>query len=109
MCPHLVDAVLDLLIDGERGIWHLANDGQVSWADFAALAARLANLDDSLVRRVPVTDLGLRACRPAFSALDSERGKVMPTLESGVTEYLASPINVWRERRSRSRVASGHR
>ena len=107
--PHLVDAVLDLLIDGERGIWHLANDGQVSWADFAALAARLANLDDSLVRRVPVTDLGLRACRPAFSALDSERGKVMPTLESGVTEYLASPINVWRERRSRSRVASGHR
>ena len=99
--PHLVDAVLDLLIDGERGVWHLANDGQVSWADFAALAARLANLDDSLVRRVPVTDLGLRACRPAFSALDSERGKVMPTLESGVTEYLASPINVWRERQLR--------
>ena len=107
--PHLVDAVLDLLIDGERGIWHLANEGQVSWADFAALAARLANLDDSLVRRVPVTDLRLRASRPAFSALDSERGKVMPTLESGVTEYLASPINVWRERRSRSRVASGQR
>ena len=49
--PHLVDAVLDLLIDGERGIWHLANGGQVSWADFAALAARLASLDDSLVRR----------------------------------------------------------
>ena len=107
--PHLVEAVLDLLIDGERGIWHLANDGQVSWADFAALAARIANLDDSLVRRVPVTDLGLRACRPAFSALDSERGKVMPTLESGVTEYLASPINVWRERRSRSRAASSRR
>jgi dTDP-4-dehydrorhamnose reductase len=107
--PHLVDAVLDLLIDGEQGIWHLANDGQVSWADFAALAARLANLDDSLVRRVPVADLGLRACRPAFSALDSERGRVMPTLESAVTEYLASPINVWRERRSRSRAASGHR
>ena len=106
--PHLVDAVLDLLIDGERGIWHLANDGQVSWADFAALAARLASLDDSLVRRVPVTGLGLRAPRPAFSALGSERGKVMPTLESGVTEYLASPINVWCERRSRSRVASGH-
>ena len=107
--PHLVDAVLDLLIDGERGVWHLANVGQVSWADFAALAARIANLDDSLVRRVPVTDLGLRACRPAFSALDSERGKVMPTLESGVTEYLASPINVWRERRSRSRAASSRR
>ena len=107
--PHLADAVLDLLIDGERGIWHLANEGQLSWADFAALAARLASLDDSLVRRVPVADLGLRASRPAFSALDSERGRVMPTLESGVMEYLASPTNVWRERRSRTRVASGHR
>ena len=107
--PHLVDAVLDLLIDGERGIWHLANEGQVSWADFAALAARLANLDDSLVRRVPVTDLGLRAARPPFSALDSERGKVMPTLVSGVTEYLASATSVWRDCRSRSHVAAGHR
>ena len=67
------------------------------------------SLDESLVRRVSITELGLRARRPAFSALDSERGKVMPTLERGVTEYLASPINVWRERRSRSRVASGHR
>ncbi len=107
--PHLVDAVLDLLIDGEHGIWHLANHGQISWADFAALAARFASLDDSLVRRVSIAELGLRARRPAFSALDSERGKIMPTLELGVTEYLASPVNVWGERRSRSRVASGHR
>ena len=107
--PHLVDAVLDLLIDGEHGIWHLANHGQISWADFAALAARFASLDDSLVRRVSIAELGLRARRPAFSALDSERGRIMPTLELGVTEYLASPVNVWRERRSRSRVASGHR
>jgi dTDP-4-dehydrorhamnose reductase len=105
--PHLADAVLDLLIDGERGIWHLANNGQLSWADFAALGARVANLDDSLVRRVSFKDLGLRASRPAFSALDSERGRVMPTIESGVKEYLASPVNVWRERRSRSRLASG--
>jgi dTDP-4-dehydrorhamnose reductase len=107
--PHLVDAVLDLLIDGAHGIWHLANHGQVSWADFAVLAARFASLDDSLVRRVSIAELGLRARRPAFSALDSERGRIMPTLELGVTEYLASPVNVWGERRSRSRMASGHR
>jgi dTDP-4-dehydrorhamnose reductase len=101
--------VLDLLIDGAHGIWHLANHGQVSWADFAVLAARFASLDDSLVRRVSIAELGLRARRPAFSALDSERGRIMPTLELGVTEYLASPVNVWGERRSRSRMASGHR
>ena len=107
--PHLVDAVLDLLIDGEHGIWHLVNDGQVSWAEFAALAARFASLDESLVRRVSIAELRLRARRPSFSALGSERGRIMPTLEHGVTEYLASRTNVWRERRSRSRVASAHR
>ena len=88
--PHLADAVLDLLIDRERGIWHLANRGMVSWADFAALAARLAGLDESLVRRVRMAELGLRARRPPFSALDSERGTVMPALAPGVREYLAS-------------------
>ena len=104
--PHLAGAVLDLLIDGERGIWHLANDGRVSWADFAARAARLAGFDESLVRRVPVSELGLRAARPAFSALSSERGHVMPALEQGLAEYLANPGNIWRERRSGSRRAS---
>ena len=38
--PHLVDVVLDLLIDAERGIWHLANDGAVTWHEFARMVAR---------------------------------------------------------------------
>ena len=97
--PHLAEAVLDLLIDRERGIWHLANRGMVSWADFAAVAAQLAGLDESLVRRVRMAELGLSARRPPFSALDSERGKIMPTLEIGVREYLASATSSWRERR----------
>jgi dTDP-4-dehydrorhamnose reductase len=104
--PHLADALLDLLIDRAQGIWHLANDGQVSWADFAALAARLAGFDQSLVRHVSVSELGLRATRPAFSALRSARGRVMPALERGLAEYLASPVNAWRERRSQPRLAS---
>ncbi|RYD53963.1 MAG: SDR family oxidoreductase, partial [Sphingobacteriales bacterium] len=29
--PHLVHAALDLLIDDECGIWHLANKGAISW------------------------------------------------------------------------------
>ena len=104
--PHLAEALLDLLIDGEQGIWHLANEGQVSWADFAVLGARLAGFDESLVRRVPLSELGLPATRPAFSALISERGRVMPGLERGLAEYLAHPGNVWRERCSRSRLVS---
>jgi hypothetical protein len=28
-----VNTSLDLLIDGERGVWHLANAGAVTWAE----------------------------------------------------------------------------
>src|SRR5256885_10419504 len=31
--PDLAHAALDLLIDGEQGIWHLANSGETSWYD----------------------------------------------------------------------------
>ncbi|MGI4881446.1 MAG: hypothetical protein ACRYG4_28625 [Janthinobacterium lividum] len=31
--PDLVDATLDLLIDGEVGVWHLSNPGRVSWLE----------------------------------------------------------------------------
>ena len=37
--PDLVNAALDLLLDGESGIWHLSNDGAVSWFEFARSAA----------------------------------------------------------------------
>ena len=73
--PHLADAMLDLLIDRERGIWHLANRGTVSWAGFVTLAAGIAGLDESLVRGIGTAELGLTAQRPPFSPLDSERGK----------------------------------
>jgi dTDP-4-dehydrorhamnose reductase len=110
--PHLTDAMLDLLIDGERGIWHLANDGAVSWADFAVLAVQLAGLDATLVRRAPLAALGLGAARPRFSALASERGQVMPSLESAVREYLTASACLWRKRGARIRVggaeALGH-
>jgi dTDP-4-dehydrorhamnose reductase len=33
--PHLVNATLDLLMDDECGIWHLANNGELTWADLA--------------------------------------------------------------------------
>src|SRR5204863_1970030 len=47
--PDLVDTVLDLVIDGETGLWHLANHGAVSWAEFAAMVARAMRLDPGLV------------------------------------------------------------
>jgi dTDP-4-dehydrorhamnose reductase len=76
------------LIDGESGIWHLANEGAVSWSGFACMAAEAAGLDPALVQPVPGAALGWVAKRPRFSVLGSERGRVMPTLEHGLARYL---------------------
>ena len=86
--PDLVHATLDLLIDGERGVWHLANAGAVSWADLARAAARAAELDESLVRGRPHAELGLIARRPRNAALASERGWIMPSLDAALAAYL---------------------
>jgi dTDP-4-dehydrorhamnose reductase len=86
--PHLVHAALDLLIDGERGIWHLANAGESSWAELARTAARESDLDESLVRGRPHTELGLSARRPRYAALGSERGQLLPPLQTALAAYL---------------------
>jgi dTDP-4-dehydrorhamnose reductase len=86
--PDLIDATLDLLADGEGGIWHLANDGEVSWADLARQVARMANLDDDMVEASPADQLGFRARRPRFSALDSERGRLMRPLNHALTAFM---------------------
>ena len=86
--PDLVHATLDLLIDGERGIWHLANAGETSWAELARAAARGADLDETLVRGRPHTELGLASRRPRAVPLASERGRIMPPLEAALAAYL---------------------
>jgi dTDP-4-dehydrorhamnose reductase len=86
--PDLVHATLDLLLDGERGIWHLANAGAVSWADLARMAARAAELDETLVRVRPHTELGLTARRPHAVPLASERGRLMPSLDAALDAYV---------------------
>ena len=86
--PDLVDATLDLLVDDERGIWHLANAGAVTWAELARLAARTARLDAALVEECDLAMLGCSARRPRFSALACERGFGLPALESSLWRYL---------------------
>ena len=86
--PHLAHASLDLLIDGESGVWHLANRGATSWAELAAWTVDASGLDRSLVIPVPGSSLGHTAPRPRNVPLDSERGSVMPTLEHAIETYL---------------------
>lgn len=87
--PDLVNASLDLLIDGEHGIWHLANHGRVSWAELANSAATAAGVPTRSLREVSKDDLGLRAPRPAYSALASERGGSLAPLADALARYLS--------------------
>jgi dTDP-4-dehydrorhamnose reductase len=88
--PDLVNASLDLLIDGERGLWHLVNDGGLSWAELVRRAAKLAQVSTARLQSRSWRTFGLRARRPAFSVLTSERGMVMPDLEDALARYVAA-------------------
>jgi dTDP-4-dehydrorhamnose reductase len=93
--PDLVHAALDLLIDGEEGIWHLANQGETSWADFARGAAEIAGLDASFVDACSTQSLKLAAVRPPYSALTSERGLLLPPLENALSRYMSECEVSW--------------
>jgi dTDP-4-dehydrorhamnose reductase len=88
--PDLVDAALDLLIDGEVGLWHLANRGETTWAAFAADLARACGLDIGRVKGAPWRTLGYRAQRPPHVPLASERGVLMPTLAEAIVRFARS-------------------
>ncbi|MEO6583847.1 MAG: SDR family oxidoreductase, partial [Ferruginibacter sp.] len=83
--PHLVNTTLDLLIDNERGIWHLTNHEKVSWYQFARRAAILFDKDPALIR--PVYNLQRPAAMPQQSVLHSEKGNLMPTLSEALLDY----------------------
>jgi dTDP-4-dehydrorhamnose reductase len=85
--PDLVHASLDLLLDGERGVWHLANPGAVTWYELACDAARLAGLDPGGIEPRPTAAFGWPAPRPRYSALGSERGWIMAPLEDALARY----------------------
>jgi dTDP-4-dehydrorhamnose reductase len=85
--PDLVNESLDLLIDGESGVWHLSNQGGVTWAELARSAARLVGLDAGLVEARPMLSLGYAAARPPYGVLGSERGALLPTLDDALSRY----------------------
>jgi dTDP-4-dehydrorhamnose reductase len=79
--PDLCHATLDLLVDGETGTWHLANQGRLSWYDFAHRVAEGAGMDTSLVK--PSCD-----GTPAVTALASSRGAMLRPVEDALDDYI---------------------
>ncbi|MFD2161474.1 family 1 glycosylhydrolase [Paradesertivirga mongoliensis] len=85
--PDLVNTSLDLLLDDESGIWHLANRGETTWASLATQVAKLGGFDSNLVTQTPLADFNYPAKRPRYSVLSSERALLMPDLSDSLTRY----------------------
>jgi dTDP-4-dehydrorhamnose reductase len=94
-CPtyvgHLAAAVREL-VDGDRprGLWHVAAEGDCTWADFAEAIFEEAGLD-CRVRRITTKELARPAPRPAQAVLRSERpgAPVLPHWRVGLRACLA--------------------
>jgi dTDP-4-dehydrorhamnose reductase len=90
--PDAANAILDLLIDGETGIWHLTNGEEASWASLARNMAAALNADPKRVNAVK----GASAVnRPRYAPLLSDRAAVLPSVGSAMErfaeEYRAVP------------------
>jgi dTDP-4-dehydrorhamnose reductase len=93
-CPtyvgHLAEATRELVDDGaDFGVWHLAADGDCTWAEFAEAIFEEARLD-CRVTRITTAEFGAKAPRPAVSILRSERGAPrLPHWRDGLRACLA--------------------
>jgi dTDP-4-dehydrorhamnose reductase len=86
--PDLVQASMELLIDGEKGIWHLSNGGQMSWAELGRTAALQAGFDPMVVEdwyAVQVKEAAGKS--PNSTALTSEKASLMPSLSDALSRY----------------------
>jgi dTDP-4-dehydrorhamnose reductase len=84
---HLADATREL-VDRPVGIWHLAADGDCTWAEFAEAIFEDAGLS-TRVRRISSEELGRAAPRPPYSVLRSEKGApLLPHWRDGLRACL---------------------
>ncbi|WP_294174173.1 family 1 glycosylhydrolase [uncultured Sphingomonas sp.] len=78
--PDLVHATLDLLLDGESGLWHLANQGSISWHGLARQIADRGGQNLTLVR-----DIG---GDKADTTLASSRGHLLRPLDHALDDFM---------------------
>jgi dTDP-4-dehydrorhamnose reductase len=80
--PDLCHASLDLLVDGETGLWHLANDGAVTWHEFARRIAEGAGFD-------PASVIAEEGAEERSTILSSRRGMMLRSFDEALADWLA--------------------
>ena len=71
------------------GVYHVAAEGDCTWADFAEAIFEAAGLD-CRVRRITSEEYGAKARRPAYSVLRSEKPETpkLPHWRDGLRDCL---------------------
>ena len=84
---HLAAATREL-IGRPHGVWHVAAEGDCTWADFAEAILEESGLSTK-VRRVSSSEIARPAARPAYSVLRSEKdAPVLPHWRDGLRACL---------------------
>lgn len=91
--PHLVNCALDLLIDGEKGIWHITNDGSLSWYHFAREISERGGFQKKNIHPITQKEMHWQAQRPDYSALESNKGIYLPSLDRALASFFEEKIN----------------
>jgi dTDP-4-dehydrorhamnose reductase len=85
---HLAEATKQVL-HLPYGVYHVAAEGDCTWADFAEAIFEEAGLA-TRVRRITTAEFGARAPRPPYSVLRSEKGAPeLPHWREGLRACLA--------------------
>jgi len=90
----LARLMLDLVVSGAQGIWHLASAAPVSKYDFACALARAFELPAETIQAVASSTAGQRARRPRSTWLDGgaaarRLGRPLPALADLLREFRA--------------------
>lgn len=88
LLSHALHAALDLLVDREQGVWHLASEQSVSWS--LLLKAALQRIASSHVHALSAREEHIVPRAPFMRALSSQRGYLLPSMSATLDTYIAA-------------------
>jgi dTDP-4-dehydrorhamnose reductase len=94
--PDFGHTVLDLLLDGAEGVWHLGHPEPMRRSDVVRHAAQLAGLGEPKIRLIDPRDGTAGGVRPQWAVLGSERTKpLLPPLHDALRHFVSTAAPQW--------------
>jgi dTDP-4-dehydrorhamnose reductase len=88
----LSDAILDMIVRGATGVYHVAGSQSCSKLDFALRLANAFGLNETLVQPASISDSTLKAPRPKNTSLNVSKavrilGRALPDADTGLRRF----------------------